>query len=295
MTLSFVAALLAATAQPGPSPKAQTDLAPEAAHQTHTLDDAQLDVRVAEAHKLPFPARIDALSKLFLGVPYVEFPLGDGSGVEPGPRWNTSGVDCQTFVETVLALANAHDVREARSVLDDIRYSGEPSFSNRNHFTEAQWLPANTQKGYLTDEVPGLDGSAPSETLVLRKSDWSKVPALWRLSSANIPDGTYAVRYLPLGEVMKHAKGIAPGSVVMVVRENDPARVVRISHMGFVVNGPKGLVVRHASTGNEHAVINEPLEEFIERNTTYKKWPVAGLAFARPVDASQRVATVVKH
>jgi hypothetical protein len=81
----------------------------------------------------------------------------------------------------------------------------------------------------------------------------------------------------------------------MVVRENDPSRVVRISHMGFVVNGPKGLLVRHASTGSEHAVINEPLAEFVERNATYKKWPVAGFAFARPVDASQRVASVVKR
>src|ERR1700753_2441429 len=101
------------------------------------LDDAQLDVQVQRAHALPFPQRIDALSKLFLGVPYGEGPLGDGSGVEPGPRWNVAAVAGQTYVETVLALANSRSTAEARSVLDDIRYSGEPSFSNRNHFTEA--------------------------------------------------------------------------------------------------------------------------------------------------------------
>lgn len=280
MILALVAVLLAA------APEAPAPL---------KLDDAQLDVQVERAHALPFPSRIDALSKLFLGVPYGEFPLGDGSGVEPGPRWNVSAVDCQTYVETVLALANAHNTAEARNILDDIRYSGEPSFSNRNHFTEAQWLPANFRKGYLKDEVPGLDKHAPVETLVLRKSDWSKVPALQRLSSANIPDGKYEVRYLTLAEARAKMGSIQAGSVVMVVRENDPSRVVRISHMGFVVKGAHGLVVRHASTGSEHKVIDEPLPDFIERQTTYKKWPVAGLSLAMPVDASTRVATVVKR
>jgi hypothetical protein len=259
------------------------------------LTDSALETQIAQSQRLPFPERIDALSKLFLGVPYGEFPLGDGSGVEPGPRWRTDQVDCQTYVETVLALANSRSVSEAKTVLDDIRYSGDPSFSNRNHFTEAQWLPSNTQKGYLTDEVPVIDGRAPKETLVLRKSDWSKVPALQRLSSANIPDGSYSVRYLPLGEVRAKAKSIEPGSIVMVVRESDPSRVVRISHMGFVVKGPNGFVVRHASTGPEHAVVDEPLDEFVQKQTTYKKWKVVGLALARPVDARLRVSELAKH
>ena len=282
MLLALFAALLAA-------PAAHLVAAPAA-----RLNDVELDPKVAEAHKLPFPERIDALSKLFLGVPYGEGPLGDGSGVEPGPRWNTSAVDCQTYVETVLALANARSVEEARTVLDDIRYSGPPSFDHRNHFTEAQWLPSNFKKGYLTDETPSLDRKAPAETLVLRKADWVKVPALKRLSTADIPDGKYSVRYLPLGEVLRRKDRIRPGSVVMVVREADPSRVVRISHMGFVLKGERGLFVRHASTGPDHAVINEDLDDFVARQKTYQKWPVAGLAFALPVEATARVASVLK-
>jgi len=130
---------------------------------------------------------------------------------------------------------------------------------------------------------------------MLRKSDWSKVPALERLSSANIPDGKYNVRYLTLSETRAKMGSIQAGSVVMVVRESDPSRVVRISHMGFVVKGAHGLVVRHASTGPAHKVVDEPLSDFIERQTTYKKWPVAGLALAMPLDASTRVAAVVKR
>ena len=259
-----------------------------------SMSEAQLDAKIAEAHKLPFAERIGALSELFVGVPYTDFPLGDGqAGPEPGPLFRTDGVDCQTYVETVLAMANATGLGQARSILDDIRYAdGKPSFETRNHFTEAQWLPANTRKGYLKDEVPALDRRAPSSTLTLVKEQWSQVPALKRLIPANIPDGKYPVRYLPLEEVQKRAASIAPGSVLMVVRENDPARVVRITHMGFVVRTKDGLAVRHASTGKEHAVIDEPLDAFVQRQTEYKKWKVIGVALARPVDASRRVSRI---
>src|SRR3954469_16798398 len=117
------------------------------------LSDAQLDARIAEAHKLPFADRIEALSRLFIGVPYTDLPLGDGNqGPEPGPLFRTDGVDCQTYVETILAMANASNLDQAKAVLTDIRYAdGKPSFQSRNHFTEAQWLPENARKGYLKD------------------------------------------------------------------------------------------------------------------------------------------------
>src|SRR3954464_10289560 len=164
-----------------------------------SLSEAQLDAKIAQAHKLPFRDRVAALSQLFVGVPYGEFPLGDGAGAspEPGPLFRTDAVDCQTYVETVLAMANARSLDQARAILDDIRYAdGQPSFETRNHFTEAQWLPVNGEKGYLVDEVPALDRRAPAETLQLLRSEWSQVPALKRLAPANIPDGKYTVRYL---------------------------------------------------------------------------------------------------
>lgn len=258
------------------------------------MSEQQLEGKISETHRLPFPERIAALSQLFLGVPYGDLPLGDGEGPEPGPRWRVDTVDCQTYVETIMAMANARSLGEAKSILDDIRYKGSPSFSNRNHFTEAQWLPSNTEKGYFTDEVPSIDGRAPTETLTLRKEQWSKVPALKRLAEAGVPDGKYTVRYLPMSELRKRVKSIVPGTILMVVRESAPDKVVRISHMGFVLKGPNGWVVRHASTGREHAVVDEPLGEFVEKQTGYKKWPVAGFALALPVDASLRVSQIAR-
>jgi len=56
-------------------------------------------------------------------------------------------VDCQTYVETVLAMANAKSVAEAKNILDDIRYKGEPSFENRNHFNRSAVVPGQHREG----------------------------------------------------------------------------------------------------------------------------------------------------
>ena len=257
------------------------------------LSETQLDQRIAEAHGKPLLERIDEMSRMFVGTTYGELPLGDGSGPEAWPRWRVDKVDCQTFVETVLALSNARNLKEAKAILDDIRYARPPpSFENRNHFTEAQWLPANEQKGYLKDEVPLIDGHAPTETLTLRKAQWSQLPILSRLANANIPDGKFMVRYLPTEDLRRKAKNIEPGSIIFVVRENNPRYVVRISHMGFVIKGPGGWVVRHASTGAEHAVIDEPLGAYIQRMESYKKWKVIGFSLATPLDAALRVSQI---
>src|SRR5207244_11470989 len=107
-----------------------------------SLTEPQLDAKISEAQRLPFTQRIEVLSALFLGVPYTDLPLGDGDkGPEPGPLFRTDGVDCQTYVETVLALANANNLDHARAILDHVRYvDGSPTFQIRYHFTESQCL-----------------------------------------------------------------------------------------------------------------------------------------------------------
>src|SRR5229473_6317519 len=138
------------------------------------LTDAELEGAIEQAQRSPAIAdRIEQLSRLFLGTPYGQFPLGEGSGIELQPRWRADMVDCQTYVETVLAMANARSLDEAKALLDDIRYGSIPiSFATRNHFAEAQWLPANEAKGYLQEETTQLDPRSPSATLVLHREQW---------------------------------------------------------------------------------------------------------------------------
>src|SRR5438874_9572757 len=203
------------------------------------MSEQQLDRAIADAHLVPaIGERVERLSALFVGVPYGDLPLGEGTGVEPQPRWRVDLVDCQTFVETVLAMANARSLARARAVLDDIRYGGDPpqvGFATRNHFTEAQWLPSNVGKGYLREETAEVYAHAPSTTLTLHRAEWEKVPGLKRLLEAQIPEGEFRIHYLTLEMAKKRVGSFVPGSVLMVVRQHDPKRVVRVSHMGFVV------------------------------------------------------------
>src|SRR5258708_21024320 len=112
-------------------------------------------------------------------------------------------------------MGTAASLADAKALLDDIRYRSSPiSFATRNHFAEAQWLPANEAKGYLQEETTRLDPRAPSATLVLRRERWSKVKGLERLTTAEIPEGEFSIRYLPLAEARKLAARFAPGSVL---------------------------------------------------------------------------------
>jgi len=262
------------------------------------MSPAQLDRAIANAHEMrDFGARVERISSLFVGVPYGQYPLGEGGeGPEPQARWRVDQVDCQTFVETVLAMSNARSLDSAKDVLDDIRYAQTPakvSFATRNHFTEAQWLPSNEKKGYLREVTTRVDPRAAKTTLVLHRDEWSKVPALTRLAEAWIPDGSFELRYLPLDEARKLSSRIGRGTILLVVRAPDPQYVVRVSHMGLVVKGGGGkMVVRHASFGKEHQVIDVPLPEFLDHLREFKKWPVVGVALVQPLDASARVARI---
>src|SRR2546430_13129892 len=92
------------------------------------LSDQQVDRAIAEAHLVPaIGERVERLSALFVGVPYGDYPLGEGSGVEPQPRWRGDQGDCQTFVETGLAMAHARPPQRAQQVLDAIPDPGDPA------------------------------------------------------------------------------------------------------------------------------------------------------------------------
>ena len=65
--------------------------------------------------------------------------------------------------------------------------------------------------------------------------------------------------------------------------------------MGFIIQTPKGWMVRHAATGPEHAVIEVPFGEYLAKQASFKHWKVVGFALAKPVDASLRVSQIAKQ
>ena len=142
----------------------------------------------------------------------------------------------------------------------------------------------------MREETLEIDSRAPATTLTLHRAEWGNVPGLKRLATAQVPEGDFEIRYLTLDAARKRTRSIEPGSVLLVVRQHDPDRVVRVSHMGFVVRKDGRMYVRHASTGDEHRVIDMEIGRFLDKQRQYKKWPVQGIALAMPLDAQVRVS-----
>jgi len=252
-------------------------------------------------------ARVITLSAVFLGVPYVLDPAGEGPDglVDRDPTMPLDRMDCQTYVETVLALARARHADEVWPELRAIRYrDGLVSFERRHHFPEVDWIPANVARGVLrevTADVAGPHGLSVASTRITRPA-WFRALATSPTQARNdhLRRAPLARRELEriaaesqetMGTVLYVGKAaladpevvtrIPNGAVVLVVRPrtNLYGRVgsrQNIAHMGFAVRTPDGLMYRHASSTRRRAVIDRPFSEYLHAMAKTKTF--AGLA-----------------
>ena len=125
---------------------------------------------------------MEAISELFLGVPYKLGALGEGPDGEfdRDPLIRFDAFDCTTFVETVMALSLDSDLDAATRTLQKIRYKdGQIGYATRNHFIELDWVPNNVRSGYLRDitsDMAGRNGVKISKTISKRKWYLRKSP-----------------------------------------------------------------------------------------------------------------------
>ncbi len=244
------------------------------------LDEAGRARALAELQPLPFKERLLAASERFLGTPYGVSPLGEGEGVDPDPRLRWDSVDCVTFVEESMALSLAHRPEEVLPRLDAIRYrGGTPGYTARNHLMEAGWLPANTEAGFVRDVTFALGGAdAVTGHKVLGPEAWESAGgrALALPESAHAT-GTFSFGLLPLARVRAHARGFPSGTVLLVVREDGPDRITRVSHLGLVVQRGGKTYLRHATSVPPRAVVDEELGHLLARQAR-AAWKVVGVS-----------------
>jgi hypothetical protein len=243
---------------------------------------------VEEIAKLPdIHSRVLAASERFLGVPYQFDALGEGPGHPPDedPRLRWDLADCQTFLETVLAVARSRTADELLSVLDDIRYDGEPAYEHRLHFFEGQWIPTNTRKGYarvVTEALGGKDTVRHTKEVTRQQWTARNLGEKILLPDERAPVGSFPLPYLPLKKIPAMAASIPSGTFFAVAREDRPRSPTMISHLGIVVQKKEGTYVRHAGRDLYAQVVDEEFAHFLARNATYTKWPVLGLVFLEP-------------
>lgn len=262
------------------------------------LEDVSFAALRRQALGAPLAPKIEAESAAMLGTPYKLGPMGEGPDGEydRGPLEDEREVDCTTYVEQVLARALAPSAAGVPDVLRRIRYKdGVIRYENRNHFTEADWIPNNVAAGFLRDITRRIAGSRTKVAVkTVSKSAWyaaktaaqlrgfdGETPvqrearaARWRALGAGLPDETVALPYLPIEDLPALLWRIPSGTVVNLVREPQAGKPTMISHQFFIVDGPSGKMVRHAAFGKD--VRDVPALAYFK---VYEgsSWPLLGL------------------
>jgi N-acetylmuramoyl-L-alanine amidase-like protein len=241
------------------------------------------------------PQRVEAISALFLGVPYKLGALGEGPDGEfdRDPLIRFDAFDCTTFVETVMALSLDSDLDSAMRTLQKIRYKdGQIGYATRNHFIEVDWVPNNVRAGYLRDitsDVAGRSAIKVSHTVSKRKwylrktvaglegeftEDEKKhlVSKLQHLGS-QLPDQRATLTALPLKALPQALAHIPSGTIANLVHADRPDGRTMVSHQVFLIKKTDGWYIRHAASGK--AVEDDPID--ILARYKYARWRLVGL------------------
>ncbi|MBP5485606.1 MAG: DUF1460 domain-containing protein [Alphaproteobacteria bacterium] len=188
----------------------------------------------------------------YLGVKYVNDPLGEGVAPDTDPLIRFDAFDCTTFVETVLADGSLEK-------LNKIRYSdGRPDFVNRNHFIETDWLSNNSD---IVQNVSSRYAPVVVHTVLIDKKNWFKKT---HKINTDFTPRTVRLEYIPY----KYATDIRIQRpvVVLSLRNNPKIRDkigtdLAVRHMGLLLPGG---ILRHASRGSG-AVVDVDFQKYIHR------------------------------
>ncbi len=179
---------------------------------------------------------VSYIGEQYLGVRYVNDPLGEGRAPDTDPLIRDDAFDCTTFVETALSGGNMHK-------LNKIRYkNGEIDFLTRNHFIESEWLPNNADR---VQNISTQFGNTATRHVVINRTAWLKrVHGI----DAKYPNVTVDLEYLPCSDVCKIS--VKEPVIVLFIVDGDGmvdkiGTDLAVVHMGFLL--PNG-ILRHASS-----------------------------------------------
>ena len=222
------------------------------------------DIRGAERalHELDrhssLEARVDSISRLFLGRAYLENPLGGGPDQREMFRCSFDEFDCVTYVEIVLALACSKTTSRFSRRLRDLRYrEGTVDWFRRNHFM-TEWLRINAERGVLADMTTGSESIAKTRTLS---------------GVAGIGAEQSTFRCFPKRTFTKVSSRIQTGDVIMFVSTK---KHLDVFHAGILIRRGTQILLRNAAR-SAGKVIEQDAREFLRANR------MSGFILARPV------------
>lgn len=226
---------------------------------------------VPTVDKLCSDILIDETAKFFLGVPYV------GKTLEYEPERlivNLREMDCMTFVENVLALAEASasgtpSWQTYLEKLQQIRYRDGKieDYTSRLHYT-SDWIYENEKKGLIADITKEIGGvplamdvsfvSTHPESYMQLQSHPEYI-AVMAKKEKEINSRQYY--YIPKEEIDKREAQIRTGDIVCFVTS---IKGLDISHVGIVHKEGDKMTFIHASSGKKRVIINEEsLQDYV--------------------------------
>lgn len=258
-------------------------------HTSHS--SIQIDVEslqhIMSKNAMSLPNRIEYVSRHFLNKPYEANALGEGAFAtyDQGLLYRLDAFDCETYVDTVLAIALSSDFEGFKQTIQHIRYqNGHVSFTTRNHFASLDWNLNNQKNGILQDITETMVDAQNQPisriaVAVIDKPHWyAKLPATRiRLPKASSEEqkniltalhaeglkmnvATAAIPYIPLTALFdkkgrpqqKLFRQIPHAAVVEIVRPNwnltnEIGTHLNVSHMGWVFWKNGELRFRHAA------------------------------------------------
>lgn len=292
-------------------PLVMTGILSSAAVLAQALPEKAADRDIAQLyHSLPplprtsLPERLNLISAIFLGKPYLLGALGEGAHArfDQFPRYRTDAFDCDTYVTTVMALALSDSLTRFKKCLRNIRYhEGKRRFILRNHFTDLDWNINNENAGRLRDitrtlttpegkpafkmaealiDKPGWYAHFTHENIRLLHGPVElKQHRLIELQrqGQTLPRQTATLPYIPLS-VLFDEKGrpnlhffnaIPDGAVIEIVRPDWDIKDrigtrLNISHLGFVFR-VKGIQMFRQASSEHQKVVDVPLTDYLKK------------------------------
>jgi hypothetical protein len=251
------------------------------------LQQAARDVR-----DLPIGERMQRISDVMLGQPYLVDAIGEGVYPDLDPPARYDAFDCLTFVEEVLSLAIPADPNSAPMVRNQLRYTdGEAAYENRRHFMLQQWIPENIENGFLKNITAQFGETQLIEKTVTPQTwnNWRR-RALFQLTDDQLPTGTFSIPVLSLDAAIVAADQLPQGALVVAVRKNVPHIPILVTHLGFVVKSGNVPRMRHATKLGRKHVRDHGMEWYFDFVRWYDWWPVEGITILMPQERGPRMS-----
>jgi Protein of unknown function (DUF1460) len=194
----------------------------------------------------PISARIDLISRAFLGTRYRGNTLIGGPQQPERFVVRDDAFDCVTFCETVLAMARSRSYEEFETALKTIRYANAVvRWDERNHYF-ADW-----NRRAIENEIVwpvDLSGSVTLDKTV----NWG-----------NLGRRQVAMLCTPAASLLARPSGLASGDIIGFLSRRPG---LDFFHTGFVVlSADREPILRHASQSRRR-VLDEPLSRFLDIN-----------------------------